>query len=207
MNTKVCNARQGVLRADVRMRRCRGMSLLELALAVGIASVLFALVLGLAQHVNVIMKIRRAQAELGMWHTAIDNWFVQFGEYPAFDLSGDGAERNDGNRLCDTSGTRIPMNLSNALERACVRVADDGGDSGLVFFSSYVVGSTNTIDPWGMPYIYIPADNDSDDTIVNPRTTYQLFSCGPNGKSYVDGGGAINNGNERTTRDDVYFDN
>ena len=204
MDTKACNSRQGLPQADAGKCRRRGMSLLELSLTIGMVGVLFALVLGLAQHVNAITKIRRAQAELGEWHTAIDTWFVQFGEYPCFDLSGDGAERSDSTRQCDTSGGRIPMNLSNALERVCVRI---DGDGDLVFFRSYVTGSPNIIDPWGVPYIYIPADNDSDDNIVNPRTTYQLFSCGPNGKSYVDGGGAINNGNERTTHDDVYFDN
>ena len=197
MNTKVCNSGQGALRADVRMRRRRGMSLLELAITVSMASILFALVLGLARHVNAITKIRRAQAELAQWHTAIDNWFVQFGEYPAFDMAG-ATERSDGNRLCDTSGARIPMNLSNALERACVRI---DGDGDLIFFRAYVTGSPNILDPWGMPYIYIPSDNDSDDNIVNPRTIYHLFSCGPDGKSWV------NSDNERTTRNDVYFEN
>ena len=177
------------------------MSLLELAISISIASVLLAMVLGLARHVNAITKIRRAQAELAQWHAAIDDWFVQFGEYPAFDM-GVSDERSDGNRLCDTSGGRIPMNLSNAVERACVRI---DGDGTLEFFRSYVIGSPNIVDPWGMPYIYIPADNDPDDNIVNPRTTYQLFSCGPDGRSRINDT-SINGGDERTTNDDVYFE-
>ena len=184
------------------------MTFIELCLTIGIASILFSLALFLAQHVNTITKIRRAQAELAQWHTAIDDWFVQFGEYPAFDMSVIDAERKDVCVCGIGEDYEITMNLSNALDRVCVRITLDEDP---IFFRSFVVGSPSMTDPWGMYYIYIPEDENSKDTVVNPRTTYRLFSCGPDGKSYILADSdimiKINDGNEGTIQDDVYFGN
>jgi len=177
------------------------MSLLELTLTVAIAAILFAMVLGLAQHVNHISKIRRAQAELAYWHTAIDAWHAQFGEYPCFDMRRH-PERNDTSRLCDKAGTSGTIrNLENVVSNACVHLyGEDGTILGEKFFSEFVAGTPSHIDPWGTPYLYIPADEDPDDTISNPRITYLLLSCGPNGKSPEKG-----DKDEKTRNDDVYF--
>ena len=177
-------------------RACRGVTFLELCITIGIAGVLFSLALFLAQHVNAITKIRRAQAELAHWHTAIDDWFVQFGEYPSFDMriSPDRAA----SRICDMAGASGAIrNLENIATNACV-VIDDLAQP--VFFSQYISGAPNTRDPWGTPYLYIPADDDPyDPPPPNPRITYLLLSCGPDGKSPLKGD------NEKTERDDVYF--
>jgi len=175
------------------------MTFLELCITIGIASVLFSLALFLAQHVNAITKIRRAQAELAYWHTAIDDWFVQFGEYPSFDMKRD-PERNDTSRICDMAGASgVVRNLENIATNACVRIDMGDGTFEFIYFSQFIVGSPNTRDPWGSPYLYIPADEDPHDRISNPRVTYLLLSCGPDGKSPLKGD------DEKTERDDVYF--
>jgi len=175
------------------------MTFIELCVTIGIVSSLFAMALFLAQHVNAITKIRRAQAELAYWHAAIDDWFVQFGEYPSFDMRRSD-ERNDTSRICNMWGADTTRNLENVATNACVRIDTGNGTYDLVYFSSYIVGTPNLIDPWGAPYLYIPADEDPHDTISNPRITYLLLSCGPDGKSPAKGDKQPN-----VEYDDVYF--
>ena len=180
-------------------RACRGITFIELCVTIGIASVLFSMALFLAQHVNAITKIRRAQAELAYWHTAIDDWFAQFGEYPSFDMRLD-PDMNDTSRICDKAGTTGAIhNLENVASNACIRIDTGDGNYEFVYFSQFIVGAPNTRDPWGAPYLYIPADEDPDDTICNPRITYLLLSCGPDSKSPLKGD------KDETERDDVYF--
>jgi len=173
------------------------MTLLELSVVIGIVGTLLGLSLLLAKHVEAITKIRRAQAELAMWHESLNRWFVQFGEYPSFDMRLD-PERNDTSRICDKAETTGAIrNLENVASNACVIIE---GISKPIFFSEYIVGAPNTRDPWGTPYLYIPADEDPDDTVCNPRINYQLLSCGPDNKSRLKGD------KQETERDDVYFD-
>ena len=173
------------------------MTLLELCLVMGIVSVLFAMALLLTRHVTAITKIRRAQAELGQWHASLDNWFAQFGEYPCF-----GA---DGALVCQPRGS-YTVNLENTASNACVDV-----EGHLVFFSEYIIGTPSLIDPWGTPYIYIAQDNDPFDAVSNPRNLYTLFSCGPDGRTKIEiqvngVSVSVNNGDERSAYDDVYFE-
>ncbi|MCL2104053.1 MAG: hypothetical protein FWH21_03210 [Kiritimatiellaeota bacterium] len=178
-----------------RNRPARGVTLLELCFTVGIASILFAMVLVLTRYVDHLTRLRRAQAELGQWHAAIDNWFVQFGEYPCYDARK--GEQSDDTLTCWPKGS-YTMNLSNTIENACVRVGDNDD---YVFFREYITGAPSHIDPWGTPYIYIAQDDNPDDTISNTRVMYYLFSCGPDGKSPRKG-----DTDKRTERDDVYFE-
>ena len=164
------------------------MTLIELCVTIGIASVLFSMALFLAQHVNAITKIRRAQAELAYWHTAIDDWFVQFGEYPCFDKNGD--------LVCSMDADKFIDNLVAVTNRACAVI--DGQE---IYFSTYVVGAPSHIDPWGKPYILICLDDDPEDPPPpNPRIIYYLFSCGPNGESPK-----ANDYTKDNDHDDVYF--
>ena len=173
--------------------RCRGLTLLELCFTVGIVSILFAMVLVLTRYVDHLTRLRRAQAELGQWHAALDNWFVQFGEYPCYDARK--GEQSDSTLTCWPLGS-YTVNLSNTIENACVRV----GNNDYVFFREYITGAPSHIDPWGTPYIYIAQDDNPDDAISNTRTVYKLFSCGPDGKTPIKGD------DEKTERDDVYFE-
>lgn len=191
----------GLLRKGAGARRTRrGLTFVELCIVMGIASTLFAMAHLLAQHVNAITKIRRAQAELAQWQAAIDDWFVQFGEYPCFDMRLS-PERNDTSRICDKAGLpSTAYNLGNVASNACIRLYnEDGTILDEKFFSQYIVGAPSLKDPWGRFYIYIPADEDPDDTLSHERIIYTLFSCGPDGKSPLTGD------NPKTEQDDVYF--
>ena len=66
----------------VRASGVAGMTMIELAIVMGIVSILMAMVLGLARHVDATVKIRHAQADLGEWHETLNRWYLQFGEYP-----------------------------------------------------------------------------------------------------------------------------
>jgi Tfp pilus assembly protein PilE len=63
-------------------RNAAGMTMIELCVVMGIATVLMAMVLGLSRHVNEIVKNRHAQADLGEWHETLNDWFLKFGMYP-----------------------------------------------------------------------------------------------------------------------------
>ena len=181
-------------------RACRGVTFIELCVTIGIAGILFSMALFLAQHVNAITKIRRAQAELAYWHAAIDDWFARYGEYPNFDMS-ISPERSQANVIGEyrygTAGSIF--NLERVVSNACVRIDLGDGNYELVYFSQHIAGAPNTIDPWRTPYIYIAADDDPYDNISNERTTYMLLSCGPDSKS------PAKDDKDETERDDVYF--
>jgi type II secretory pathway pseudopilin PulG len=170
------------------------MTLVELSFTIGIMSLLLAMVLGLARHVNAITKVRRAQTELGQWHEALDRWFIQFGEYPCYDARK--GDQSDSTLTCWPKGN-YNLNLTHTVSNACVRV----GDNDYVYFSSYVAGAPSLLDPWGKPYIYIAQDDNPDDGISGTRIVCHLFSCGPNGKSSI-----INPNDTNTERDDIYFE-
>jgi len=197
-----------------RNRLIRGTTLLELCFTVGIASILFAMVLVLTKYVDALTRIRRAQADLGQWHTSLNNWFVQFGEYPFYNARQ--GEPSRGTLTCQPLGS-FTLNLSNTVENACIHISDPSsqcqpgcGDlSHYVFFRSYIVGTPNHIDPWGNAYIYIAMDDNPFDDVSNPRNVYTLFSCGPDGKTKTEFHGVdvnVNNGDAKTERDDVYFE-
>jgi Tfp pilus assembly protein PilE len=182
-------------------RTSHGVTLLELCFTVSIAAILFAMVLVLTRYVDHLTRLRRAQAELGQWHTALNNWFAQFGEYPCYDARK--GEQSDATLTCQPRGS-YTTNLSNTIENACVEI-----DGEYVFFKSYIVGTPSHIDPWGQAYIYIAQDNNPYDTISDTRTVYTLFSCGKDCKTktaFSDVSVIINNGDERSARDDVYFE-
>lgn len=167
--------------AECRRSGRHGMTLIELTITIGIVSVLLALVLGLARHVNEIVKIRRAQAELGEWHESLNRWHLQFGEYPyrAPDATSE-----------ISSLTNEPLrNLSEIVRNAGIRLDPN---TPALLFRSYLTLSTNAVtDPWNTPYIYLPASS----------KTYHLFSCGKDGKSI-----GINGGDEQSSLDDIYFE-
>ena len=192
-----CPQRPGVPRA--------GMTLIELGIVMGIVSVLLALVLGLGRHVNAVVKIRRAQAELGEWHDALNRWHLRFGEYPhaRIDTETGNVDPFDGDvdwTLKDPA--RYPLAvLTNghaiATGEGCyvryVTAEHPGGTN--ITFRSFLTSAVSTVDPWGTPYIYLPSDN---------AKSYTLFSCGPDRKSDNIPTGAASTPD--TTLDDIYFE-
>ncbi|MDX9868515.1 MAG: type II secretion system protein GspG [Kiritimatiellia bacterium] len=174
--------------------RRSGMTLIELAIVMGIVSLLMALVLGLARHVDATVKIRRAQAELGEWHESLNRWHLKFGEYPHARIdTGNNTEKPEElfappkTEFADSSDFPLTV-LTNQCE-----ILYPGKT---VTFRSFLTSEkVNTVDPWGTPYIYLPSDN---------ALSYALFSCGPDRKSE-----GIPTGTPSTpdpTLDDIHFE-
>ena len=161
------------------------MTLIELAVVMGIATVLMALVLGLSRHVNEIVKIRRAQADLGEWHETLNVWFLKYGMYP--------------------DPAAPPCNCTDVESNIVWLASTDAShqfkmiSSPQYRFSELMSRPLPTTDPWGTPYIYQSVTN-----------SYVLFSCGPNGVHKVDSAlipdGAINNSSSEPNEDDIYFE-
>lgn len=164
-----------------------GMTMIELSIVMGMVSLLLALILALSRHVNAISNIRRAQIELGAWHEALQQWFLQFGEYPCSWIDNKG----EAHSLME-SGSQAANNLSNLVQRAYVQMAVTGGSGTTnVTFQSFLPTGTNIKDPWGMPYIYQCDEG---------RRAYTLFSCGPDRTSTMLGG------NTQSSLDDIHFE-
>ncbi|MDD4019856.1 MAG: hypothetical protein PHV28_18150 [Kiritimatiellae bacterium] len=169
------------------------MTLIELGIVMGIVSVLLALVLGLGRHVNAVVKIRRAQAELGEWHDALNRWFLQFGEYPYEAVDVETGETLQPDLI--TANTPA-SNFSNVLARCYLRYTVSGNTTN-ISFRSFLTSDVSAIDPWGSPYIY---------TCDPGRKAYTLFSCGPDAGSVLNGKAIGKTSTPDTTLDDIYFE-
>ncbi len=179
-------------RACPRILRRNGMTLIELGIVMGIVSILLGLVLGLGRHVNAVVKIRRAQAELGEWHETLNRWFLQFGEYPYAVIDTADETKGSPDSLLETANPSL--NLSNLLDHCEVRFATSTYTTNITF-RSFLTTAVSTVDPWGMPYIYLPSDN---------AQAYTLFSCGPDRKSADIPTGAASTPDP--TLDDIHFE-
>ena len=160
-----------------------GMTLIELGVVMGIVTVLMALILGLSRHVNEVVKIRRAQADLGEWHETLNTWYLKYGMYP------------------DPSAPPFNCTVeSNLVWLASTDVNHQYYAPGSVpfRFSALMSRQLPTRDPWGTPYFYQSATN-----------SYELLSCGPNRIHQMENGNPFP---EEATRsndpntDDVYFE-
>ena len=165
-----------------------GMTMIELGIVMGIVSILLALVLSLGRHVNAVVKIRKAQADLGEWHETLNRWHLQFGEYPYATIDTEtGTETNP-----LSNGNQRHDNLTDLLEHCEIRFKISGTTPTNITFRSYLTSGVSHIDPWGTPYIY-----DCDPG----RKAYTLFSCGPDGKTKW-----YTTGADSDTYDDIYFE-
>jgi len=176
-------------------RKNAGMTMIELGLVMGIVSVLLALVLGLGRHVNATVKIRRAQADLGVWHEALNRWHLQFGDYPYESVDLATGKAVGGSLLNDSDPS---LNLSNVLASCHLQFTVSNTKTNIAF-RSFQPSSVKHIDPWGFPYIY---------TCDPSRKAYTLYSCGADSRSMLNGKG-IPPGtppNPDPTLDDIYFE-
>ncbi len=164
------------------------MTLIELCLVMGIVAGLIALVLGLGRHVNEVIKIRRAQADLGEWHETLNTWYLKFGMYP------------------DPSAP--PFNVNGPVDSNIVWLASSKEDDQYYAelptqprfpFCSLASKPLHTTDPWGTVYVYQSFTN-----------SYILFSCGPNGVHEDEKGNVIpentRNIPSEPNIDDIYFE-
>jgi len=173
-----------------------GMTMIELAIVMGIVSILMALVLGLARHVDASVKIRHAQADLGEWHETLNRWYLQFGEYPYARID---TTRDDSDDLLNSINWKLdqPRNypLTILTNRCEIIMPLSGSTTTNITFRSFLTTAVSTVDPWGMPYIYLTSDN---------AQAYTLFSCGPDRKSADIPTGAASTPDP--TLDDIHFE-
>lgn len=177
-----------------------GFTMVELVMVMAIASILLALTFGLARHVDTIVKIRRAQAEIAEWHDTFERWFVKFGTYPY-------AAINTENGIIE----KLPepdWNLNNPLKYPLTILTNELSGAQYYFnppgtnvtLRAFLTTSISTVDPWGTPYIYIVSDNAKD---------YTLFSCGPDRQTLVNNAILPSEARQRYLNpalDDVYFE-
>jgi len=172
------------------------MTMIELSIVMAIVTVLLALVLGLSRHVNAIVKVRRAQADLGEWHEALNRWYLQFGEYPyeAIDVATGKPLQTD---LIEPDNPTL--NFSNILARCFLRFSVSGSATN-VFFRTFATSGASHIDPWGSPYIYYCDEG---------KKSYILYSCGPDSRSVLHGKPIPKGGSSAPpdpTLDDIYLE-
>jgi len=133
------------------------MTLIELGVVMGIVTVMLALVLGLARHVDEVTKYRRVQADLGEWQETLHAWHLKYGMYP------------------DPYPSPFSQNVESNLvwlastNSAAQYYIEQQTDKTRVPFSALASKPLNPYDPWGTPYFYQSTTN-----------AYELFSCGPN---------------------------
>jgi type II secretory pathway pseudopilin PulG len=162
----------------------RGMTLIELSIITGIASLLFAMILGLSHHVTAVSNIRKAQAELGKWQLALDEWRHQFGEYPTRII------RENGEPEAVMTADDELGNLSNVYYKVSV-VMNHNNSQAEVHFREIISQPVEIFDPWGTPYVYLPHPG---------RQSYKLFSCGPDAQTPELGD------EDRSAYDDIHFE-
>jgi type II secretory pathway pseudopilin PulG len=138
-----------------------GMTMIELGVVMGIVTVLLALVLGLSRHVNEVVKIRRAQTELGEWHETLNAWYLKYGQYP------DPTAPQFNNAYVESNLVWLASTDTHKQYR--VLNADGTANAQIPPFSSLMSRRLATHDPWGTPYFYRSTTN-----------AYELLSCGPN---------------------------
>jgi type II secretory pathway pseudopilin PulG len=137
------------------------MTMIELGVVMGIVTVLLALVLGLSRHVNAVIKVRRAQAELGEWHESLNAWHLKYGMYP------DPSAPPYNNDYIESNLVWLVSTDVNHQYR--VLNADGTANAQVPPFTSLLSRRLTTHDPWGSPYFYRSTTN-----------AYELLSCGPN---------------------------
>ena len=107
--------------------------------------------------------------------------------------------RDDSDDLLNSINWKLdqPRNypLTILTNRCEIIMPLSGSTTTNITFRSFLTTAVSTVDPWGMPYIYLPSDN---------AQAYTLFSCGPDRKSADIPTGAASTPDP--TLDDIYFE-
>ena len=171
-------------RAVSPFSRSRGLTLLELSLAVGLLGLLFSMLLGFGLHARAAADLVRTRSELAEYSQALHRWYLLFQSYPC-------GEAESGQLLGETAAG-LRKNLKKLVDgKVFARIELPRGGSSNVYFRSFLTRELPVQDPWGTPYIYLcdPAGK-----------SYTLFSCGPDRGSEVLGDPVS------TSTDDIFFE-
>lgn len=156
----------------LRPQRHRAFTLIELLVVIAIIAILASLTLGAAGGISKNTARKRAQAEIHALSTALENYRVEYGDYPR------------ATNAFSTTGS----NSANILYRALVIADETYNPSGKVFFppskshsasTNYTNSANSFVDPFGQPFQYkYPGDSDKSGT-----NTFDLFSYGGSTKT------------------------
>lgn len=168
--------------------RQHGLTLLELSLAIGLAGLLLAMLLGFGRHANASVDIVKARTELGEYSAALHQWYLLFGVYP-YERIRNGEEKGE---HTESKGEKLLENLQKLKEnKIFVQIELPRGGTTNIYFNSFLTKEISLKDPWGTPYVY-SCDPDG--------KSYTLFSCGPNRQSEILGDPIS------TSMDDIFFE-
>lgn len=134
----------------------RAYTLLELLTVLFIISMLVAVVAGLYWHAQETAKRRRATADLGRLHHALESFYLSFGLYP---------------EIPEPCATNL-LDLARAKE---VMEMDHFPD---YWFRDKLPEGFDGVDPWDRPYQYLYHSDRPD--------SYLLYSRGPDGMDQTD---------------------
>lgn len=115
-------------------------TLIELLTVLMIVSLLIALVVGLGRHADHVGKRRRALADIGTLHDALEQFYLQYGRYPEIPDA-------------DHAATNLAV-LTNPW------LGEDKADA----FDRLLPPESSYLDPWRQPYQYL-YDTNRPDTV------------------------------------------
>ena len=152
-------------------------TLLEMLMVLFIVGLLVTVVVGLYQHAQDAANRRRALADLGTLHQAIDAFYLEFGRYPVI-------QDTIATNLLNLADARIILKNTPEWDYLAALPEPPGN-----WFARRLPEGFTGIDPWRNPYQYIHKINPADPTDAN-ADVYRLYSLGPDGqeKEYEDDG-------------------
>lgn len=179
-------------------RRARSFTLVELLAVVTIISTLLAIVISAALYVKQKSNIARARGEMAALGMALESFKIDHGQYPTSSTVRATGVFSGAGTLSPviTNGSLLYLQLVSPKSYCNFKAAQ------LMIFTNNtsIIFGTGTqsftafgciIDPWGHPYNYYrtyPVQTDQ----VN-QTTFDLWSCGPNGVNENGGGDDLSN--------------
>ena len=182
----------------VAQRKIASFTLIELLAVITVIAMLAAIVMGMAGYAKQKSNISRTKAEVVVIGMAIESFKIDHGQYPTSSIARATGVFSGGGTLSPviTNGSLLYLQLVTPKSYYNFKPAQL-----LVYTNSttiiYGTGTqtfnafTCLIDPWGHPYNYYrtyPVQTDQ----VN-QTTFDLWSCGPNGANENGGGDDISN--------------
>ncbi len=145
-----------------RERRRFAFTLIELLTVIFLVGILLALVMGLYRHAQDASNRRRAQADLGELHHALQKFNLEYGGYP-----GDPALEHF--FVVPASDDYATYSFTNATQILAIETHIVIG-SGTYRFRNWLPRDFDGLDPWRRPYQYRYDADDPDN--------YDLYSTG-----------------------------
>jgi type II secretory pathway pseudopilin PulG len=198
-----------------------GITLIEILAVIGIIIILAAVVTPVSLSIMKKAYIKKAQAMIAQLEGALALYYNEYGMYPPTYRADATAGQLNGNRHDNVDIVINGLTYNNLVNALTAPLAKNGP---YISFKSNdldisVTNKPVLLDPWGMPYVYVCQKYFSGGSMVDvpgntqgpwwPNTgdhkwnTYNIYSFGPDGKSY---GGNTDTGYNRDPGDGTYDD-